>query len=119
MLVLKHVRFGCMCFETNDLLRSSTNVYHCLDVNCSTLHAIYLRRRKKRVLADKGLFLERAGRAEQSLAKRRAKHPGMDWAVFELDWFVCNSPFYDTDPLYNASLSFGRPHLICILPYHC
>jgi len=40
----------------------------------------------------------------------------MDWALFELDWFVCNSPFYDASPLYNASLSFGIPHLICILP---
>lgn len=58
MLVLKHVQFGCMCFETNDLLRSSTNVFYCSDVNCSALHAIHLPRRKKRVLADTGLFLE-------------------------------------------------------------
>jgi len=106
-----------VCVLTNDLLRSSTNVYYCLDVDCSTLHAIHLPRREKRVLADTGLFLERAGRAEQSFAKRRAKHSGMDWAarsVFELDWFVCNSPFNHTDPLYNTCLSFGRPHLICI-----
>ena len=122
MLVLKHVQFGCTCFKTKYLLRFSANVYYCLEVNCCTLHAIYLPRRKKRVLADTGLFLEQAGRAEQLFLKRRAKHSSMDWAAwsfFELDWFVCNSPFYDTDPLYNASLSFDPPHLICILPYHC